>query len=91
MEPRRRRAGGPYFEAVDCTSGPTASGEPALSYHEAFAECQCVIATPELVLRALQHADQRIREVALLVLDVGSDVNALAFFVDPATGAPRLA
>ena len=28
---------------------------------------------------------------ALLVIDVGSDVNALAFFVDPATGAPRLA
>ena len=28
---------------------------------------------------------------ALLVIDVGSPVNALAFFVDPATGAPRLA
>ena len=27
----------------------------------------------------------------LLVIDVGSSVNALAFFVDPATGAPRLA
>ena len=28
---------------------------------------------------------------ALLVIDVGSEVKALAFFVDPATGAPRLA
>ena len=28
---------------------------------------------------------------ALLVIDVGSEVNALAFFTDPATGAPRLA
>ena len=28
---------------------------------------------------------------ALLVLDIGSDVNALAVFKEPATGAPRLA
>ena len=27
---------------------------------------------------------------ALLAIDVGSEVKALAFFLDPATGAPRL-
>ena len=45
----------------------------------------------------VEHGDNTIRVWdaetggALLVIDVGSPVKALAFFVDPVTGAPRLA
>ena len=45
------------------------SGEPALGYHAAFEQCQCVVSTPELLLRALEHAELRMEQVALLVLD----------------------
>uniref|UniRef100_A0A7S4BIF4 RNA helicase n=1 Tax=Chrysotila carterae TaxID=13221 RepID=A0A7S4BIF4_CHRCT len=36
---------------------------------ESFGRCQCAVATPDILVRALMHAELRLEDVALLVID----------------------
>ena len=71
--------------------------EPTVDKRRAFAECQCVVITPFLLLEALIHARVAMADIALLVFDEAHRLRGehdyrtiMKFFYRPSAVRPRV-